>query len=346
MESRTSLAATRPPPDLPAEHLGDHALERLRQHHPHLGLPVHRELVDDPVDGRGRRGGVQRPEDQVAGLRGLDCDGHRLEVPHLADHDDIGILPQRRPEGGLERLAVLAHLALGHDALLGRVHELDRILDREDVIGPGAVDQVHHRRPGWWTCREPVGPVTSTRPLVSEQSRWISGREPEFLRRAGSWTEITRKTPIGPRRSWAALQRKRATRGSRTPSRHRPSPGRWVWSRGGMMLISMCVQRLRLQHLPLLPDQLAVAPEDRLLARSGGAGRRRPAATVSRSSCSIWHARRTAVHRTRADGPRWRARPPSRPAGAGCGDGPDQHPRAVRLGDQLDRRPARRARCS
>ena len=38
------------------------------------------------------------------------------------------------------------HLALVHQALLVRVHELDRILDRDDVVGAGAIDVVDHRR--------------------------------------------------------------------------------------------------------------------------------------------------------------------------------------------------------
>jgi len=36
-------------------------------------------------------------------------------------------------------------LALGDDAALVPVHEFDRVLDREDVMGLRAVDLVHHR---------------------------------------------------------------------------------------------------------------------------------------------------------------------------------------------------------
>src|SRR5207302_1782803 len=48
----------------------------------------------------------------------------------------------------LEAAGVHPHLALGDDALLVLVHELDRVLDRDDVIGAGAVDQIDQRTQG------------------------------------------------------------------------------------------------------------------------------------------------------------------------------------------------------
>ena len=44
-------------------------------------------------------------------------------------------------------------LALGHDALLARVDKLDRVLDGEDVIAAGAIDQVHHGGEGGGLAR-------------------------------------------------------------------------------------------------------------------------------------------------------------------------------------------------
>ena len=64
-----------------------------------LRLPVGRELVDDPVDRGGRGVGVQRAEDEVPGLGAVSMrDGDRLEVAHLADEHDVGILAQRRAQ--------------------------------------------------------------------------------------------------------------------------------------------------------------------------------------------------------------------------------------------------------
>ncbi len=52
-----------------------------------------------PVDGGGSGVGVQRAEDQVAGLGGLDGDRDRLQVAHLAHQDDVRVLAQRRAQG-------------------------------------------------------------------------------------------------------------------------------------------------------------------------------------------------------------------------------------------------------
>ena len=75
------------------------------------------------------------------GERGAD----RLEVAHLADEDHVRVLAERGAEGLAEAGRVDADLALVDDAALVAVHELDRILDREDVVGAVAVDLVDHR---------------------------------------------------------------------------------------------------------------------------------------------------------------------------------------------------------
>jgi hypothetical protein len=91
---------------------------------------------------------VQRSEHEVAGLgcgqRGRD----RLEVAHLADEDHVGVLAQRRAQGVRERRRVGPDLALVDDAALVPVQELDRVLDREDVLRPAAVDLVDDRCEG------------------------------------------------------------------------------------------------------------------------------------------------------------------------------------------------------
>ena len=67
-------------------------------------------------------------------------------------------------------------LPLGHQALLALVHELDRILDRDDVVGAGAVDQVHQggqrralaRAGGAGDHDEPLGEVAEVLDLAAE----------------------------------------------------------------------------------------------------------------------------------------------------------------------------------
>ena len=86
------------------------------------------------VDRLRRALGVQRREDEVAGLgrgqRGRD----RLEVAHLADEDHVGVLTQRGAKSLGEGRRVGADLALVDDARAVPVQELDRVLDREDVL--------------------------------------------------------------------------------------------------------------------------------------------------------------------------------------------------------------------
>ena len=109
------------------------AHQPLRQHHvqrraDQVRLDAH---VDQPRDGRAGVVGVQGAEDQVAGQRGLDGRPGGLLVADLADHDDVGVLPQQRPQRLRERHADLRlHLELVDQ----RQVVLDRVLDRADVV--------------------------------------------------------------------------------------------------------------------------------------------------------------------------------------------------------------------
>ena len=74
----------------------------------------------------------------------------------------------------------------------------------------------------------PVGPVTRTSPWVRKQSFWTSGDSPSSSTDT-TFPMMTRKTAIGPFRSRAVLQRKRATSGmSKAQSE---SPVTWNSSR-------------------------------------------------------------------------------------------------------------------
>jgi hypothetical protein len=70
----------------------------------------------------------------------------RLQVAHLADEDHVGVLAQGGTKALRERRRVLADLALVDDAGPVMVQELDRVLDREDVLAARVVDVVHQRR--------------------------------------------------------------------------------------------------------------------------------------------------------------------------------------------------------
>ena len=70
----------------------------------------------------------------------------RLEVAHLAEEDHVGVLPERPTQSLGKPGRVLPDLALVDDAALVVVEELDRILDRDDVVGARPVDLVDDRR--------------------------------------------------------------------------------------------------------------------------------------------------------------------------------------------------------
>src|SRR5262249_2997455 len=59
--------------------------------------------------------------------------------------DDVGVLAQRRAQRIGEARRIGTDLALVHDAALVAMQELDRVLDREDVLRTVAVDLVDQR---------------------------------------------------------------------------------------------------------------------------------------------------------------------------------------------------------
>ena len=79
----------------------------------------------------------------MARLGGLERDLDGLGVAHFADHDHIGILPQRRAQGLREAARVGADLALGDAREPVLVEELDGILDGQDMRARGLVDLPH-----------------------------------------------------------------------------------------------------------------------------------------------------------------------------------------------------------
>jgi hypothetical protein len=128
------------------EILRDDPLQGARELHPDLVLLLGGEDVDDAVDRLRRALGVQRREDEVPGLGRGQRGRNRLEVAHLADQDDVRVLTQGGPQRVREARRVGADFALVDDAAAVPVEELDRILDREDVLVPCPVDLVDQRR--------------------------------------------------------------------------------------------------------------------------------------------------------------------------------------------------------
>ena len=166
--------------------LGHHALEGDRELDPHLALLVGGEHVDDAVDRLRGVLRVQRREHEVPGLSRGQRGRDRLEVAHLSDEDHVGVLAQRRLQRVAEALRVGAELALVDEALLVPVQELDRVLDRHDVLLARAVDLVDHRGergglPRAGRARDEDEAARPARELVDggRQAELVDARHPE-----------------------------------------------------------------------------------------------------------------------------------------------------------------------
>ena len=143
---RISSASTRPWPSCAGDKLlGDDAAQRFADHDADLVALIDREDVQHAVEGAGGIGGVERADDQVAGLRSGNGELDGLEVAHFADHDDIGVFTERAAQRRAEGVGVGVDLALGDVAALGLEDVLDGVLERDDVVVPGAVDLLDQR---------------------------------------------------------------------------------------------------------------------------------------------------------------------------------------------------------
>ena len=94
----------------------------------------------------------------MAGLGRGERERDALGVAQLADHHHVGVLAQGRAQRARERARVAAHLALVDQAVLERVHELDRVLHRDHVVVARLVEQVDERgeRRGLARARRPA----------------------------------------------------------------------------------------------------------------------------------------------------------------------------------------------
>ena len=125
--------------------LADDAAQHARHDRADLLLLGGGEELDHAADRLGRVDRVHRREHEVARLGRLERGLRRLGVAELADQDHVRVLAQRAAERLLERLGVEPDLALVDDAGVVVVEDLDRVLDRDDVLLPRAVDVVDHR---------------------------------------------------------------------------------------------------------------------------------------------------------------------------------------------------------
>src|SRR5207245_8376765 len=80
----------------------------------------------------------------VAGLSSLQRGLRSLSIAQLADQDDVRILTERAAQGLAEVVRVESDLALVDNARVVWMQDLDRVLDRDDVLLPCPVHAVDH----------------------------------------------------------------------------------------------------------------------------------------------------------------------------------------------------------
>ena len=91
---------------------------------------------------------MQGAEHQVAGLGCFEGGGERFLVADLTHQDHVRVFAKCRPQGVVELQRVHPHLPMSDQGAAAFMHELHRILDREDVPGLVAIDPVDHRGEG------------------------------------------------------------------------------------------------------------------------------------------------------------------------------------------------------
>ena len=201
-----------PPPIFGTSRCAIDGAEAGGELHPDLLLPVGGEHVDDPVDGLGGVVGVQRREDEVPGLGQGEGELNGLEVTHLTDQQDIGVLTEGRAQRPLERRAVDADLTLvtGRQAVV--VDVLDGVLDGEDVQRARLVDASDDGCQGGRLSRagraghqdqatgEPGHPLGHRRQPKLFEVRDVGGDHPERQRHLAPLVEraATKPGPVEP----------------------------------------------------------------------------------------------------------------------------------------------------
>ena len=158
-------------------------MQHARELDADLPLLVRREHRDDAVDRLGRVERVQRREHEVPGLGGEQRGLDRLEVAHLADQDDVGVLAQRAAQRVRERLGVDA---------TSRWLTIEWWSRCRYSIGSSTVMMCAARVALMWSIIAasvvllplPVVPVTSTRPRSSDGDPLEDRRQAELVDRS------------------------------------------------------------------------------------------------------------------------------------------------------------------
>ena len=91
---------------------------------------------------------MQSGEGEVASFRDSQRRLDGFEVTHFADQHHVRVFTKGGAQGVGKALGVGVQFALVDHAVLVHVHELDRVLDGEDVFVTLGIDLVDHGRQG------------------------------------------------------------------------------------------------------------------------------------------------------------------------------------------------------
>ncbi len=110
--------------------LGQDPFQNKGELGPDLLLLVGWKDIDDAVDRFDAGIRMQGGKGQMTGFGGGQGGLNRLEVPHLADQDNVGVLPEDMSKGCGKVLGIRVHLPLIDDAFLMAMKVFDGILNR------------------------------------------------------------------------------------------------------------------------------------------------------------------------------------------------------------------------
>ena len=124
--------------------LGNHAVQVHRQVEQDASMRIVGEKAQHALNRLVGIVGVHGRNAQVPGFGVVQGVLQRLEVAQLANHDHVGRLPHGVAQCIAKRLRVHPHLALANDGLFMRMHEFDRVFDRQNVARPVVIAVVQH----------------------------------------------------------------------------------------------------------------------------------------------------------------------------------------------------------
>src|SRR5262249_37216306 len=107
-------------------------------------LLLGREHVNDTVYGFGGTGSMKGSEDQVTGAGSDQGQFDGFKVAQLTDQDDVRIFAQSSAQSRSKGFGMYARFPMIYQAVLAFVHELDGVLNCNDMVPSVFITVVHH----------------------------------------------------------------------------------------------------------------------------------------------------------------------------------------------------------